>query len=251
VSGLRGAIRSERIKLRRTLAKGLSAIAPVTAALLSLFVLANADALAAARHVAPWQGYMDSAFRVWASLLLPFCITLQAVLLAQIEHGNQQWKHLLALPVPRARIYAAKLVVLVALLLLASVLLAALVLGIAWAAGLVAIANGTLAAAAAHAALSAATIAGAALLLLAIQFLVSMQTSSFTAAIGFGTIATIVAVLATSTMGDFAYGFPWSMPAMVVGASAGTSRVIVCASLVAATLVSVAGMRLLASRRIG
>ena len=249
MNGLASAIQAEHIKLRRTLARGLSIIAPVTAASISLFLLGGIEQLAAARQVDAWQAYIDAALRIWASLLLPVCVTLQAVLVAQLEHGNAQWKHLFALPVPRHRIYIAKLVVLLVLLLAASALACALVLAIAWQVGL-ATGPAALAEAAIHATTTTAAISAAALPMLALQFLVAMRTSSFTAAIAFGTIATMVAAIATSTMGDFAYFFPWSMATMVVGAEPQTVSVIVSGGFVASFLASLIGERVFSTRNI-
>src|SRR5690606_32590119 len=111
---------AEHAKLRRTLARGLAFAAPVCAVLLSLFVLADLNTLAASKALPRWQAYLDALLRIWASCLLPIMTTLQAVLIAQLEHANRQWKYLLALPVSRTSLYMAKSVNLFALLLLAN-----------------------------------------------------------------------------------------------------------------------------------
>ena len=47
--------------------------------------------------------------------MLPMAVTALTVLVAQVEHGPKFWNHLLALPVRRASIFVAKVVVVVAL----------------------------------------------------------------------------------------------------------------------------------------
>ena len=44
---------------------------------------------------------------IWSAVLM-FPYSYRSALLANLEHGNQQWKHLFSLPIPRGAIYAAK-----------------------------------------------------------------------------------------------------------------------------------------------
>lgn len=48
---------------------------------------------------------------VWAVFMMPLLITLETALLNGIEHGDRQWKHICALPIPRHALYLAKFVV--------------------------------------------------------------------------------------------------------------------------------------------
>ncbi|MDG2526273.1 ABC transporter permease [Stenotrophomonas sp. HITSZ_GD] len=202
-------VRAEHAKLKRTFARGMAIAAPVCAVLLSLFVLANLDVLAASKGIARWEAYLDSLLRIWASFVLPIMATLQAVLIAQLEHGNRQWKYLLALPVSRASLYVAKSVNLFALLLLGHVVL--------WLAAMAACAAFGLAPDALGAAggFLAGRLGGtfvAALVLAAVQLLVAVRLESFVAAIAVGLVATLVALLGASTLGHAAGYYPWSMP---------------------------------------
>jgi lantibiotic transport system permease protein len=56
-------------------------------------------------------------------LALPLFITLEVALLAGLEHGQDHWKDLFVLPIPRWTIYTAKLATAALLLALSLVLL--------------------------------------------------------------------------------------------------------------------------------
>lgn len=209
---LLAAILAEHAKLRRTLARASALAAPFIALMLSLFVLGNLDALAAASHAAPWQAYVDALLRIWAGFLLPLMATLQAVLLAQLEHGNRQWKYLLTLPVPREYLYAGKAVNLCGLIMLGHLALwgmgatTALIAGLAgpgedtlWPL-LLQLGEGLL-----------ATFLGAFLLAM-LQLWLAMALESFIAAIAIGLVATLASIVAAPTLGAAARWFPWSMP---------------------------------------
>lgn len=103
------AVRAEWLKLKRTLALWLAPLAPlVIVALQVAMVLQRQDYYRQQQHADPWDQYAGQTVFLWAMLMLPLFITLETALLANLEHSNQQWKHLFALPVPRWMIYAAK-----------------------------------------------------------------------------------------------------------------------------------------------
>lgn len=205
---------AEHAKLKRTLARGLSFAVPLCALLLSLFVLGNLESVAAAKDLPLWQTYLDSLLRIWASFLLPFMVTLQAVLLAQLEHANRQWKYLLALPVPRASLYIAKTVNLFALVVLAHVLLWLMAMVTCVMAGM---AEGSFSEITSFLTRHLAATCAATLVLAAVQLLVAIVIESFVAAISIGLLATLVALLGANTMGSAADYFPWSMPLRALG----------------------------------
>jgi hypothetical protein len=74
-----------------------------------------------------WDTLPLSSMQVWAVFMLPLLITLETALLNGIEHGDRQWKHLFALPVPRYSVYFAKVIVAQALILISTFILAALI----------------------------------------------------------------------------------------------------------------------------
>lgn len=119
------ALSAERVKLRHTLAAWLVPLAPMVIVLLALaqFTFAKVHRPQAVDPVAVWKSFCQGMFVLWNFMMLPLFVTLQAALLAGLEHGNQQWKHLLALPAPRTVHYAAKLCVLAAMAALSTLLL--------------------------------------------------------------------------------------------------------------------------------
>ena len=126
------ALRAERIKLTHTLALWMVLLTPLAIAiLLVLEMITVGDRRATAGIPTPdpataWLMIGKSIFGLWCLLMLPLFITLEAALLAALEHANQQWKHLLALPIPPAAHYLAKLLVLIAMVVAAQLILLAL-----------------------------------------------------------------------------------------------------------------------------
>ena len=119
------ALAAESLKLRGTLALWMCFIAPAT--VVALYVLQFTFMDIAGRAALPpdqaWLAFTKSALTLWAFLMLPLFVTLESALLAGLEHANQQWRHLLALPVPKGVHYLAKQLALMALLALAMALL--------------------------------------------------------------------------------------------------------------------------------
>jgi hypothetical protein len=48
-----------------------------------------------------------NALDLWATLMMPLFITIETALIAGLEHSENQWKNLLAFPIPRWTIYIA------------------------------------------------------------------------------------------------------------------------------------------------
>ncbi|HJR73249.1 MAG TPA: ABC transporter permease [Luteimonas sp.] len=211
---LSGAVSAEFLKLRGTLAAWMCLIAP--ALVVAVYVLQmNFVQLGNKPPPAPgqaWALYAQSVLVLWAFLMLPLFVTLQAALLAALEHGNQQWKHLLALAVPRRHHFLAKAFALAAMLLAASAALVLLMpiggwllmhtrpqLGIAgpppWD---FLLSRG-------------AAIFAAAMLMAAIQLWIALRWRSFTIAVGVGMGATVAGYLIGQSK-QFGHLYPWSMP---------------------------------------
>jgi lantibiotic transport system permease protein len=103
------ALYAEQLKMKRTLALWLAPLAPlVIIALQMAIVLERPEYYRAQENSDAWIEYGGQTAFLWTVLLLPLFITLETALLANLEHGNGQWKHLFALPMPRGAIYAAK-----------------------------------------------------------------------------------------------------------------------------------------------
>lgn len=199
------AIAVEFVKLRRSLALLLAAVAPALIAIFIFFNLLRFD------RAAPWQMSAQSAVAIWAFFMLPMSVTALTALVAHTEHGPRAWDHLRALPLPRWHLYAAKATLVLAVVAAMSLLLAA----------------------ATYVAIEAAawmkpSIAptghrdvGAQLLLLgrvflsswllvAVQLWIALRYASFVPALALGIGGTFFAVVATSArLGVF---MPWQMP---------------------------------------
>lgn len=67
----------------------------------------------------PWTIFVAQHMTMWAVLMLPVLAAVLASMVSGVEHSNNHWKHVLALPVRREHLYLAKLL-LVYLLLIAS-----------------------------------------------------------------------------------------------------------------------------------
>jgi len=209
---LLAAVLAEHAKLKRTLARASAVAAPFCALILSLFVLGNLDALAAGGHIARWQAYVEALLRIWAAFLLPLMVTVQAVLIAQLEHGNRQWKYLLTLPVPREWLYLAKAINLGGLVVMAHAVLWAMGAIACVTAGLAGPTSGTLWPMLGELAGGLLATCAASMLLAAIQLAVAMALESFIAAISIGLVATLASIVAGPALGAKARWFPWSMP---------------------------------------
>jgi len=89
------ALGAETLKLKRTLALRLAFIAPlVVPGFILLAFLGQDGAYVESPPENAWVGFAQMVNIFWSLLILPLFITLQAALLAGVEHQNEQWKHL-------------------------------------------------------------------------------------------------------------------------------------------------------------
>ncbi len=215
-------LHAELLKMKRTAALKIVIIAPGLIVLLVVFMASQTPFSLLGRNGATdqWARLARITLRFWAFLLLPLDIALQTALLAGLDHADNQWKSLLARPVPRWTLYVAKLIV-VAVMTAASTLL--LLCGIfaggailphlqpeltfgppvPWAA---VVKDGS-------------QILGLAFLALTIQHWVGLRWRSFSVAIGIGILATVVGVFAVAAgqqLGGWPQYFPWSLPMLVL-----------------------------------
>lgn len=218
MNALMRALSAEALKLRGTLALWMCLVAPATVVLLYVLQLAFSD-YGRRPTMAPadaWQMFVQGVLVLWILLMLPLFVTLEASLLAGLEHANQQWKHLLALPLPRGVHYLAKLAALIAMVAMAMAVLCLLMAVGGWALGhlqprfgiggpppwafmLPRVAMGFV----------------AALLMVALQAWVAIRWRSFTVAVSFGMTATVAGYLIGQSA-RFGHYYPWTMPMQVL-----------------------------------
>lgn len=192
-------------KLNRSLAVLLAVAAPSLIAIFAFFNLLRGKA------PQPWEMWMISSIGIWAFFMLPMTVTALTALVAHMEHGPKSWDHLRSLPLPRWRLYAAKAVVVLAVVAMMS----AATLFLTWGAVVLAATikpnltpTGPL-----DIALYATTMGKvflAAILMVAIQLWTALRFASFVPALAVGIGGTFFSVVATSAKaGVF---FPWQMP---------------------------------------
>ncbi|MEO6364940.1 MAG: ABC transporter permease [Luteimonas sp.] len=234
------AMSAELLKLKGTLALWMCLIAPLTVTalhVLQLLVIDLGKRVVPAAHDA-WQFFAVGQLTMWAFLMLPLFITLQAALLAGLEHGNRQWKYLLALPVPRHAHYLSKLFALTSMLLLATILLAVLIpagglllsilkpqTGIAGSIPWRFIIE------------NLAAISVAALLITALHTWIAIRWRSFTVSVAVGMVATVAGFLLAQSE-RFGHWYPWSMPVQVIAGDGQWSGFVVQAGMIGGVAVT-------------
>ena len=200
-------------KLNRSLAAVLAIAAPSLIAIFTFFNLLRGKA------PMPWEMWMSGSIAIWAFFMLPMSVTALTALVAHMEHGPKSWDHLRSLPLPRWRLYAAKAVMVLAVVAFMSI--ATLVF--AWGAVMLATAikpnltpSGTLDIAAYAATMGKVFLA--AILMVAIQLWTALRFASFVPALVVGIGGTFFSVVATSARaGVF---FPWQMPVNMLATEA-------------------------------
>lgn len=237
------AVAAEREKLRGTLAWRLCFIAPALVVAISVLQLMFSRGGAPRPDGAQaWQLFSQGVMVLWAFLMLPLYVTLQAALLAGLEHGEKQWKHLLALPVPRGSHYLAKWLMLAGMVLLATVVLVTLIpvgglvlmqlrnpLGIGGAPPWEFLLT------------RGACIYAASLLIISLHAWISIRWSSFTVAVAIGMSATVAGFLIAQSQ-RFGHLYPWSMPMQVLAGNGERISFVVTAGLCGGFIVLLAGL---------
>lgn len=192
-------------KLNRSLAALLAVAAPSLIAIFTFFNLLRGKA------PMPWEMWMISGIGIWSYFMLPMSVTALTALVAHMEHGPKSWDHLRSLPLPRWRLYAAKAVMVLAVVAFMS----AATLIMTWGAVMLATAikpnltpSGTLDVALYGSIMGKVFLA--AILMVAIQLWIALRFASFVPALVVGIGGTFFSVVATSARaGVF---FPWQMP---------------------------------------
>lgn len=249
MSALARSLWAEQLKLRGTLALWMCLVAP--ALVVGVYVLQIIFSTFPARldpadGAKAWQAFMQATLVLWAFLMLPLLVTLQAALLAGLEHQGQQWKHLLALAPPRHVHYLAKLIALLAMLGLSQLAMFALV-PLGGAVLMLAKPGFGLAGSPPWTTLGAtlAAIFGATVLLAALHTWIAIRWRSFAVAVGIGMGATVMGFLVGQSA-RFGPWYPWSLPLQVLADDASVAPRVLAYSLaggVAATLAGLAWFR--------
>jgi hypothetical protein len=210
------ALKAEALKTKRTLALWLALLAPlaVVGFILLGFLDRSEEWLETVWDNA-WTEFAQSVDIFWTLLMLPLFITLQTALLAGLEHRNEQWKHLYALPAPRWAVVAAKQVVAAVLMGLSHLMLICFTLLGGWLLWLLRPGLGF------HVAIPweqllkpVATAYLASWLILAIHTWVALRWRSFVVASAVGIVLTVAGVVViNSEWGSF---YPWALAGLII-----------------------------------
>jgi len=119
----------ELIKLKRSKIMFVCFAGPALVALLFFALQASGADLKV------WPFYYFAGYTAWATFMMPLTATIIATLMAQLEHGPKTWAHILALPVPKWRLFAAKAIVTLGLIAFMSLLTGAFLTFGGWLAG--------------------------------------------------------------------------------------------------------------------
>jgi lantibiotic transport system permease protein len=215
-------IDAELLKMKRTVALKMVVISPAAVVLL-VFLAAYQAPFSTLNFNGirnKWMVLASLTLRAWAILMMPLYITLETALVAGLDHSENQWKSLLARPVPRWTLYVAKLLVVMAMTVLSTLVLLCGILidGSVLARVQSAVAFGFPVPWAAIFQ-DGAKVMGLAFLALTIQHWVSLRWRSFSVSIGTGILALVVGFFAVAA-GQQADGwiqyFPWALPMLVL-----------------------------------
>ncbi len=210
------AVSAESLKLKGTLALRLCFIAPGLVVLLSVLqLLLSKGGQPLATPALAWERFIQGVMLLWAFLMLPLYVTLQSALLAGLEHGERQWKHLLALPVPRSAHYLGKLIILIGMVMLATLVLAVLIpLG----GGVLMQLHNPLGIGGAvpwtFLGLRALVILAASGCIIGLHLWIALRWTSFTVAVATGMTATVAGFLIGQSA-RFGPWYPWTLPMQV------------------------------------
>ncbi|WP_242928322.1 ABC transporter permease [Pontibacter vulgaris] len=118
---MQSSLSAETLKLKSTFALWMAVLAPC--ALISMYFLAfwaKGENLVN-KEVGAWVSFGMNNFIVYTQLLMPVFIALLTSMTNGIEHKANGWKHLYALPLPKSTVYFSKVLITLGLVLLSTV----------------------------------------------------------------------------------------------------------------------------------
>jgi hypothetical protein len=115
---------AETLKTKRTPTLAMVFAFPIFVVALMTFLLSQLPSSLMNRPAPHWIPLARFILQLWTVLILPLFITLATALMAGLEHPENQWKNLMALPVPRWTIYIAKLIVVTCMVAMTGFLIA-------------------------------------------------------------------------------------------------------------------------------
>lgn len=214
------AVAVEVLKLKGSLTALMTLLGPLSVVVFAVLLLSNQgnDTLAETG----WQRFMQGAIAIWAYLVFPLLVALQAASINQIDHAVDGWKRMFSLPIKATHLFFAKLLILLAVMLASNVFLALGLIGVSGVWGQLATEIPSLTpevAALAFQSLMACVCGGS--LMIAMHFLLSWSMSSFVVPLTVGVVATMTIVQVGSS--QYWVWNPWTW-GMTAALSAEASR---------------------------
>jgi lantibiotic transport system permease protein len=235
------AIRAELLKLKRTLALGVAIAAPLLVVGLNFLVMLKGKS-PAQPPPDPWIASMRIVMELWGIFMLPLLIALQSALVNQQDHQQGLLRVFFSLPVPRTRLFLARLLVVLALMLLSNLMLCLACVGSGYLLALLKPALGFGAAALPLFKMMrlAFTPMAAALFLLALLYWLSHRVPGVALTLGIGICGTVgsLVIINSPRWGSL---FPWSLPGRALNPAAPDLRFILSYALIGFLLVTLLG----------
>lgn len=129
-AGFGAVLQAEIGKLKGSLAALMILLGPLAVVVFAhLMLIARGGA---AIEKAGWGVFIQGGIALWAYLVFPLLVALQAAAINNIEHAVDGWKRVFALPVQAPKVFLAKFLILLCLMLASSLILAAGLAGSAW-----------------------------------------------------------------------------------------------------------------------
>ncbi len=205
---------AELLKFKRTLALWLTVIAPAAIVFMHILVYLQTDAQFPPNQN-PWIRFTQGVLVFWGLLTMPLFVTLETALAGSLEHREEHWKHLFALPVPRWMIYTVKQCSGMLLIGISSAVLPFLVL---LGGGLLHLLRPNLGLMTTPIPLKqlftfVVPVYVSAWLIISIQTWVNLRWKNFVLSSALGMTMTILAIAAVSS--DWGSYYPWALPGLV------------------------------------
>lgn len=234
------AMSAELLKLKRTVALRVAVVAPMVVVVV-MFLVFHQRQQVGATGFDLWLRFSQEIMGLWALLMLPLFITLEAALLGALESSEKNWKHLFALPIPRGAIYSAKIITTIGIIGLSKMVLFVGTIGAGIVLGLLK----------PDYQLSLSSIPLRQMLrmylatyllswmMITIQMWVSVRWQSFTVSVSTGISATVFGYMLINSA-KWGRIYPWTLPVNVLVANGNISRALMI-SLIGGLLIAILG----------
>jgi lantibiotic transport system permease protein len=234
------ALSAEVLKLKRTVALRVAVIAPmVVVVVMSLVYHQRQPAGVSGADL--WLRFSQEVLGLWALLMLPLFVTLEAALLGALESAEKNWKHLFALPIPRGAIYAAKIIVTIGIIGLSKIVLLVGAIAAGMLLGLLKPDYQLFLSALPFRQISRMylTTYFLAWLMITIQMWVSVRWQSFTVSVSTGISATVFGYMLINSQ-KWGKIYPWTLPVNVLAQNGNVTRALLI-SLIGGLIIAIIG----------